>query len=79
MKKSDRGENMKKMIPIKAAEDDSKLQQSIPILKDDFDYILSGLDKLDRINAESSNEGLIIAERLSNTFQEIISDIADKM
>ena len=71
---------MKRMIPIRAAsEDDSKLRQSMPVLKDDFDYIMSGLDKLDRINAESSNEGLIIAEGLISTFQEIISDIADKL
>ena len=68
---------MKRLSRITSAEEDSKLQDAISDLKDDFDYILSGLDKLDRSGAEASNNGLIIAEKLRDTFQEVIGNIAD--
>ena len=65
---------------IQAAQgDESKLQETIDALKDDFDYIISGLDKLDRSGAEASNEGLIIAEGLQSTFQEVISSIGGNL
>lgn len=71
---------MKRLSRINAAaEDASKLQEAISDLKDDFDYILSGLDKLDRSGAEASNEGLIIAENLQSDFQDTISKIADNI
>ena len=68
---------MKRLSRITSAEEDSKLQDTISDLKDDFDYIISGLDKLDRSGAEASNDGLIIAEKLRDTFQEVISNIAE--
>lgn len=71
---------MKRLNRISAAEEgDSKLQDTIAALKDDFDYVTSGLDKLDRSGAEASNEGLIIAEGLQSTLQDVISQIADKV
>lgn len=68
---------MKRLSRITSAEDDSKLQDTMSDLKDDFDYILSGLDKLDRSGAEAQNNGLIIAENLRDTFQDVISKIAN--
>lgn len=62
-----------------AAEDNSKLQDTISDLKDDFDYIISGLDKLERSGAEASNAALIIAEGVSKQFQTYVSEIADKL
>ena len=70
----------KKVYPssyVKAAEDDSKLVQTIDKLEDDFDYIVASLEKLDRSGAEASNKGLVIAEKLLDTFQQAISQIAD--
>ena len=57
----------------------SKLEESIDSLKDDFDYIIASLEKLDRTGATESNEGLIIAEGLSDTFQNVIAKIAEKL
>lgn len=68
---------MKRLSRITSAEDDSKLQDTMSDLKDDFDYILSGLDKLDRSGAEAQNNGLIIAENLRDAFQDVISKIAN--
>ena len=70
---------MKKLRKITAAEDDSKLILALDELKDDFDYIMSGLEKLDRSGAEASNSGLIIAENLQAAFQDIIGRIAESL
>ena len=64
---------------IRAASDseDSKLAILMDQLKDDFDYALSGFEKLDRTSASSSNEGLMIAEQLNSALSQAIDDIAD--
>lgn len=64
---------------IKAAEGetvDDRLDQALSDLKDDFDYALSGLEKLGRDGANSSNDALAIAETLSNSIQSTIDQIA---
>lgn len=71
---------MKRLNKITSAEgDDSKLVIAIDDLKDDFDFIVSGLEKLDRSGAEDSNNGLVIAERLQSVFQDVISEIGDSL
>ena len=60
-------------------EGDSKLSAVLDELKDDFDYILAGLEKFDRTGAEASNNGLIIAERLQSELQDIISEIGNNV
>lgn len=73
---------MKKLrTTIKAADDggNSKLLEAIDALKEDFDYIISGLEKLDRTGASESNEGLIIAENIQDNLQDAISQIASKI
>ena len=67
---------MKRRI-IAATEGDSKLQDMISDLKDDFDYILSGIERLDRTG--SSGEALTLAEDMSSQFRMLVSDIADKI
>lgn len=57
--------------------EDSKLAEMIDQLKDDFDYALAGFDKLDRTGATESNQGLIIAEQLSDAIQSAIAQISD--
>ena len=74
---------MKRMIrsssAIRAAEDttDDRLDTALSNLKDDFDYIVSGLEKLGRAGANSTNDALAIAETLSNNLQGIIDNIAN--
>ena len=71
---------LKKYNKITAAEgDSSKLAEAIDLMKDDFDYILSGLEKLDRSGAEASNQGLVIAERLQTALEDAISDIGEQV
>lgn len=74
---------MKRLIrcssSIMSADDggDDRLDNAISDLKDDFDYIISGLEKLGRDGANSSNDALAIAETLSNNMQSTIDQIAD--
>ena len=66
--------------PVTAADEgNSKLLETLDAVKEDFDYIISGLEKLDRSGAEASNQGLIIAEGLQSTLQDVISQIADSV
>lgn len=68
------------MKPVTAADEgNSKLLETLDAVKEDFDYIISGLEKLDRSGAEASNQGLIIAEGLQGTLQDVISQIADSV
>ena len=68
---------MKHSITAAASADDSKLLQMMDQIKDDFDYVLAGFEKLDRTGATESNEGLVIAEELSDALQSAISQISD--
>lgn len=71
---------MKRLNRITAAEsDESRLSVIIDELKDEFDYIISGFEKLDRSGSEMSNSGFAIAESLMNTFIQIESDIASNI
>ena len=65
---------------INAADDgEDALVQAISDLKDDFDYIISGFEKMDRIGAEEHQNALVIAEQLKDTFNSVISQIAEKV
>lgn len=57
----------------------SKLQDMIDRIQDDFEYIIAGLEKLDRTSASESNDGLIIAEGLNASLQDVIAQIAEKV
>lgn len=71
---------MKRLNKITSADEGtSKLTEALDGLKDDFDYIISGLEKLDRSGAEASNDGLIIAEGLQASLQETIDKIAQSI
>lgn len=62
-----------------ASGDESKLALMLDSISDDFDYVISGLEKLDRSGAEASNNGLIIAERLNDAIQAAIESIAESI
>ena len=51
----------------------------IDALKDDFDYIISGLERLQRQGANGSNDALMIAENLSSDLQSTITQIASNI
>lgn len=69
---------MKKLQRIvSAVEEDERLSTAIDELEDDFDYIISGLEKLGRSGAEASNQALVISENLESTLQDVIARIAD--
>ena len=63
---------------IKAADEttDTRLDDALSDLKDDFDYAISGLEKLGRDGANASNSALAIAETLSNNIQSTLDQIA---
>lgn len=63
---------------INSSEDSGgdKLEEAIDILKEDFDYIISGLERLDRQGANGSNDALMIVENLSSDLQGHLSEIA---
>lgn len=64
---------------IIAAEEDKATQaidDTLATLKDDFDYAISGLEKLSRSGANASNEAMAIAETLGNNIQSTLNAIA---
>lgn len=67
---------------VKAAENetmDDRLDQALSDLKDDFDYAISGLEKLGRSGANAGNQAMAIAETLSNNIQQSIDQIASSV
>ncbi len=65
---------------IKAASEDDKdaiFNDKMDQLKDDFDYIQSGLEKLNR--SGMTNEADTIINNLGMQFQSIIADVADQI
>lgn len=69
---------MKRRI-IAASETDDRFDEAVSNLKDDFDYILSGLDRLTRQGANGRNDALMIAENFSEDLQAAIDAIASKI
>lgn len=69
---------MKKFLkPVKGAEgENNKLEDTLDAIKDDFDYVMAGIDKLGRSGAEAANNALIIAESFQSDIQSVIEKIA---
>lgn len=66
--------------PVRAASADDKdviFKDKMDQLNDDFDYIQSGLDKLNR--SGMTNEADTIINNLGMQFQSIIADVADQI
>lgn len=64
---------------IKAAEDPSALDDCISNLKDDFDYIMDGLDKLNRTGGDSAKSALSIALSLSDAIANHIEQVSSQI
>lgn len=66
--------------PVRAAREDDKdaiFNDKMDQLKDDFDYIRSGLEKLHR--SGMTNEADTIISNIGMQFQSIIADVADQI
>lgn len=75
---------MKRIIsnytPVQGADEiDDKLEEMLTSLKDDFDYIIAGIEKLGRSGANTANDAKMISEDLEAIFQDTISTIANKL
>jgi len=70
---------MKKYTPIVAAEstEPSELSTLLDQIDEDYDYLVAGLEKLDRSDASASDAGVEIAQSISDTINDAISQIAD--
>lgn len=62
-----------------AENNDNIFDDALSNLKDDFDYVVSGLEKLGRSGANASQDALAIIENISNDLSASISDIADRI
>lgn len=68
----------KKLNKVTGAETvESRLSEIMPMLEDDFDYFMSGLDKLDRSGKDLSDSGYDIAQEFYEMLQEAISKVSD--
>lgn len=66
--------------PVRAVSEDDKdaiFKDKMGQLNDDFDYIQSGLEKLNR--SGMTNEADTIINNLGMQFQSIIADVADQI
>ena len=61
---------------ISAEEISDNLKDKLATIKDDFDYLMSGIEKLGRSGANMSKEAEIIAENLASDTQDSISEVA---
>ena len=76
----DEDEDIESAVDINAVEEPNNeaLEELMRNLKDDFDFIMSGLDKLERSSAEDSRVALEIAEKYSACQQETIASISER-
>lgn len=73
---------MKRVIrqSIKAAADDTvdnRLSDAISVAKEDFDYVIMGLEHMGRQGANATSEALGILENLQNGISSVLRQIAD--
>lgn len=65
---------------IHASDDISDtLKDKLGTIKDDFDYLMSGIEKLGRSGANMSKEAEIIAENLASDIQDSINEVAARI
>lgn len=64
---------------IRAADEPSALDDCLDTLKDDFDYVMDGLDKLSRTGGDSAKAALSIALSLSDTIENHIEQVSNEI
>ena len=70
---------MKKYRKIMAADapEQSQLATLLDQIDDDYDYLVAGLEKLDRSGSAASNAGAEIAQGIADAINNAITQIAD--
>ena len=63
---------------IRAGQVDDQLSDMLDEIEDDFDYIISGIEKLARMGGTQAKEAKALAANLSSNLESTISQIADK-
>lgn len=61
---------------MSAEEISDSLKAKLDTINDDFDYLMSGIEKLGRSGANMSKEAEIIAENLASSIQDRIAEVA---
>ena len=69
---------MKRRI-ITAAEGDSQLIDEMDILKDDFNFIITGFEQLERMGKDKENEARAILLELSGNIASVRSQVAEAL
>lgn len=69
---------MKRRIITAASQgEDTRLQDAINQLKDDFEYAIMGLEHMERDGAAATTDALAIAETLQSNLNSVIDSIAN--
>lgn len=64
--------------PVLSAEESGPaIDDTITSLKDDFDYVISGIEKLASNGAGGTQDAMVVAEQVSSALQQFISNIAE--
>lgn len=63
---------------VGAEEEHEELMELMKDIKDDFDFILSGLEKLERSNREDYQSALEIARNMYTNMQDTIASISER-
>lgn len=66
-------------IPVTAAENESAFDDIISNIKDDFDYIIEGLETLNRRGTDSAKQAMSIAVTISSDLEGYIANIAESI
>lgn len=66
-------------IPITAAENESAFDDIVSNIKDDFDYIVEGLETLNRRGTDSAKQAMSIAATISSDLEGFIANIAESI
>lgn len=68
---------MKRVILSATLPIDEELSDALAALKADFDYLISGLEKLGRSGAATSKEALVISENINSDISKHLNDVAN--
>ena len=64
---------------MSAEEISDSLKDMIDAINDDFDYLMSGIEKLGRSGANMSKGAEVIAENLASAIQDSIAEVASRI
>lgn len=70
---------IKSVVTAATEEPNEGVMSAIGVLKDDFDYIVAGLEKLARSGANASQQAAAIIENISADLKKYTSDVADSV